>query len=329
MDTSLMVARERGSWIRRLAAALGAAMVVASAGIAACSGDMLAPQAPNSVAVPMDGNGRGALALGDAGEFHNSFLDFVFPRMKTAVARGKGRAELCVVIARAMRDFVVARKVGVSPNLIRDDIAGGDCVSGKGANGIGAPRLALAVDDVPVSELDVITAEIALAAAENLPVSTLSSIVNDRVAYARAYLPTEEADIVAAAGEIAVSSATYWDQNYAWQEQSLLEEAGLIEALSRIPGNGGDALRLRASTSMSGLLTPPDRRSDGWLTDIENSSWYPKARKVAVADISGAVRGGISGWRGGWQGVVAGAAIEGGAASAGGLIREVFKPWTK
>lgn len=326
MDTRLTVANA-GRWrIWRLIAAVGAAAAVASVGISACADETLAPPGSSSTAGPAD---RGAVGLENAGEFHNSFLDFAFPRVRAAVGQGKSRAQLCIVIAQAMRDFVVARRVGVNPSLIRDDIAGGDCISETSrAGGPGRPRLALATDDVPVGELDVIVSELAYVSAENLPPSTIASVANDKVAYARAHLPPEEADIVAATAEIAVSSAIYWDDNYAYQEQRLLQEAGLTTALARMDRDS-PRLSTSASPGPRGLLAPPERRSDGWLTDIENSSWYPKARKVAVADISGALKGGINGWRGGWQGVVAGAAIEGGAASAGGLLREVFKPWTR
>ncbi len=329
MGIRMTVAQASRSRVLRIIAALGAAAVIASVGITACSGDALAPLSKNSAVVANQDGAGGKLSLESAGQFHNSFLDFVFPRMRSAVARGKRRAELCVVIAQAMRDFVVARNLGVNPGLIRNDIAGGECVSEKFARPFPGARLSLATDDVPVGELDIIVGEIALAAAENLPLSTLAGLIDGKVAYARAYLPAEEADVVAATAEIALSSASYWDQNYAYQERLLLEAAGLTQALTR---SGGDSPRISASRSAaprSGLIAPPARRSDDWMTDIENSSWYPKARKVAVSDIGGAVRGGISGWRGGWQGVVAGAAIEGGAASAGGFLREVFKPWTR
>lgn len=329
MDTRLTVANA-GRWrIWRLIAAVGAVAAVASVGISACTDDAVAPLASISPAVPAEYGRREALTIENVGEFHNSFLDFAFPRVRAAVGQGKSRAQLCVVIAQAMRDFVVARRVGVNPSLIRDDIAGGDCVSEISRAGVpGRPRLALATDDVPVGELDVIVSELAYMSAENLPPATIASVVNDKVAYARAYLPPEEADIVAATGEIVVSSAGYWDDNYAYQEQLLLEEVGLTTPLASVDR---DSPRFSASASQGArdLFAPPERRSDGWLTNIENSSWYPKARKVAVADISGAVKGGINGWRGGWQGIVAGAAIEGGAASAGGLLKEVFRPWTK
>lgn len=329
MDARLAVAIA-GRWrIWRLIAALGAVAAVASVGISACADDGVAPLASSSAAVPADHGPRGTLTIENVGEFHNSFLDFAFPRVRAAVGQGKRRTQLCAVIAQAMRDFVVARRVGVNPNLIRDDVAGADCVAETGrAGGPGRPRLALATDDVPVGELDIIVSELAYLSAENLPASTIASVANDKVAYARAYLPPEEADIVAATAEIAVSSASYWDDNYAYQEQLLLEEAGLTTALARV-GRYSPRVSAAPAAPSQGLLAPPERRSDGWLTDIENSSWYPKARKVAVADIGGAVRGGISGWRGGWQGIVAGAAIEGGAASAGGFLREVFKPWSK
>lgn len=329
MDTRLTVATA-GRWrIWRLIAALGAVAALASVGISACADDGVAPLASSSAAVPADHGPRGTLALDNIGEFHNSFLDFAFPRVRAAVGQGKSQGQLCAVIAQAMREFVVARRIGVNPDFIRDDIAGGDCVAETSrGGGPGRPRLSLASDDVPVGELDIIVSELAYVSAENLPVSTIASVANDKVAYARAFLPPEEADIVAATAEIAVSSAGYWDENYAYQEQLLLEEAGLTTALERA-GRYSPRFSAAPSQASSGLLAPPDRRSDDWLTDIENSSWYPKARKVAVADIGGAVKGGISGWRGGWQGIVAGAAIEGGAASAGGLLREVFKPWTK
>lgn len=329
MVTKLAVAIA-GRWrVWRLIAALGAVAALASVGISACTDAGLGPLAASSSAVPADHGPRGALGIENVGEFHNSFLDFAFPRMQAAVGQGRSRGQLCAVIAQAMRDFVVARRIGVNPGLIRDDIAGGDCVAEAGrSGGPGQPRLALATDDVPVGELDIIVSELAYVSAENLPASTIASVANDKVAYARAYLPPEEADIVAATAEIAVNSSIYWDENYAYQEQILLEEAGLTTALARAERNSP---RLSAAPlqGLRGLLAPPERRSDGWLTEIENSSWYPKARKVAVADIAGAVKGGISGWRGGWQGIVAGAAIEGGAASAGGLLREVFKPWSK
>ncbi len=329
MNARLTVATA-GRWrIWRLIAALGAIAVVASVGISACADDALAPRTSSSAAVPAThGSGR-TLGLENVGEFHNSFLDFAFPRLRAAVGRGESQGQLCAVIAQAMRDFVVARGIGVNPALIRDDVAGGDCVAeARTAGGPGRPRLSLATDGVPVGELDIIVSELAYVSAENLPVSTIASVANDKVAYARAYLPPEEADIVAATAEIAVSSASYWDENYSYQEQILLEEAGLTTALAR---TGRDSPRLAASAGPAarGLLAPTERRSDDWLTDIDKSSWYPKARKVAVADIAGAVKGGIGGWRGGWQGIVAGAAIEGGSASAAGLLREVFKPWTK
>lgn len=329
MQTRLTVARA-GRWrIWRHIAAWGAAAVVASVGIAACSDDPLAP-VPASPAAAPDPGPRGELSLENVGEFHNSFLDFAFPRMRFAVANGKSRADLCVVIAQAMRDFVAARRLAINPGAIRNDIAGGDCVSERAVSDPrGGPRMALAVNDVPVGELDIIVAEIAFAAAENLPLSSLSSVVNDKVAYARAYLPAEEADIVAATGEVALSSAGYWDDNFAYQEQALLEEAGLTEAMSR---GGADTPRIapnRTATTSSQSLAPPSARSDDWLTDIENHTWYPRARKVVAADIQGAVKGGISGWKGGLRGIVTGAAVEAGAASAGGFIREVFKPWSR
>lgn len=331
MDTRLTVATAARWRVWRLIAALGACAAVASVGISACADEGVAPLTSSAAGVPANHGPHSALGLDNIGEFHNSFLDFAFPRMRAAVAQGRNQAQLCAVIAQAMREFVVVRRIGVDPGLIRDDVAGGDCVAQTDrvrAGGPGQPRLALATDDVPVGELDIIVSELAYVSAENLPTSTIASVANDKVAYARAHLPLEEADIVAATAEIAVSSSIYWDENYAYQEQILLEEAGLTTALARV---GRESPRLSAAPlqGLKGLLAPPERRSDDWLTDIENSSWYPKARKVAVADIGGAVRGGLSGWRGGWQGIVAGAAIEGGAASAGGLIREVFKPWSK
>lgn len=329
MGTWLTVAHALRSRMWKLVAALGTVAIVASVGITACAEQPVAPLASSAAAIPAGGRAGGQLSLENVGEFHNSFLDFAFPRLRTAVARGKGRAELCVVIAQAMRDFVAARKLGIKPSSIRDDIAGGECVANNFTEKLNGPRFALAVDDVPIGDLDVLVSEIAMLTAENLPVSTLTAVINDKVAYARAYFPAEEADIVAATGEIALSSASYWDGNYASQEKILLQEAGLVEALSRVPNEPVGISASRSSARMNGMFTPPDRRSDGWLTDIENNSRYPRARKVAVADISGAVRGGISGWRGGWQGIVAGAAIEGGAASAGGFLREVFKPWSK
>lgn len=327
MGTWLTVAHALRSRMWRLVAALGTVAVVASVGVAACTEHPVAPLASSAAAIPAGGRASGELSLGNIGEFHNSFLDFAFPRLRAAVARGKGRAEMCVVIAQAMRDFVAARKVGIKPSSIRDDIAGGECVVDNFTEKLNGPRMALAADGVPIGELDILVGEIAMLTAENLPISTLAEVINDKVAYARANFPAEEADIVAATGQIALSSTSYWDSNYATQEQIVLEEAGLVAALSRVPNEPGGISAGRFSVNR--MLTPPDRRSDGWLTDIENSSWYPRARKVAVADISGAVHGGISGWQGGWQGIVAGAAIAGGAASAGGFLREVFKPWSK
>ena len=297
---------------RHSVVALVSAMTLAAAGtLAACSGERIEPTAPAGAS---SDDGRSVLlpvSARDAGSLHNEFLAFAFPRIRDAVAAGADHGRACRVIAQAMREFVVARRLAVNPRTIRDDVAGGRCAGSReraptGEGGQPQARPSLADDGIPVPELEPIVTEMAAAVEMGWSREDLATLFDHKVAYARAHLPEAEAEVVVAAASVGLSSVDYWDVNYQSHEEELL--AAL---------DGADYSR--AAEGESGLTKQPAGRSDARLTPRFSSFWA-KARTVGKADLIGGVRGGIKGISGGWAGIGAGALVEGGAASAGALV---------
>lgn len=308
--------RARGRWkeVGRHTSAILATLAIAASTLAlACGGDALAPIATDEISADRKPAGLGPLDARTVGAYHNAFLDFAYPRLLDAVRRGADHGRICKVIAQAMRDFVVARNIPTDPASIGDDVAGGRCAGSRDRKP--GARFSLAGDGTPVPELDAVIAEMSYAVESGGTHAELATLFEQKIAYARANFPEAEAEIVAAAASVGLSSVEYWDANYSTQEQELLD-ATSAETYNRIdldapsiPGSGPSFSR--------DLIAPPGTRLD--------DSWWSKARKVGVSDLAGAVRGGIKGWSGGLQGIATGAAIEGGAASAGTLIAEVLQ----
>ncbi len=115
--------------------------------------------------------------------------------------------------------------------------------------------------------------------------------------------------MIAAAASVGLSSVEYWNANYVPQYEALSTERESV-AYNRLPG---DALLLFRNGGHTRSAPP-----------VARFSWRASAGRVGVADLKGAVHGGISGIRGGWSGVLAGAVIEGGGKSAGALLAELF-----
>ncbi|MEO6332002.1 MAG: hypothetical protein ABIV11_07580 [Gemmatimonadaceae bacterium] len=301
------------AWSRRrdlrghLAAILAALAIAASGAVIACGDDGVAPVPPGEISAARNHKALGPLNARNAGAYHNAFLDFAFPRMLDAVARGADERKICKVIAQAMRDFVVSRKIAVNPASIGDDVAGGKCATSRDSKP--GARLSLAGDGTPIPELDAVIAEMSYAIEAGSSLGELTTLFDQKVAYARANFPEAEAEVVAAAASTGLSSVEYWDANYAPQAQSLLD------AQPKTYNRGGaDAptISMNRSPLTRALLAPPGGRLDG--------SFWSAARKVGLADLGGAVKGGIKGWSGGLHGIAVGAAVEGGATSAGALI---------
>ncbi|MEX1185600.1 MAG: hypothetical protein WEA80_03340 [Gemmatimonadaceae bacterium] len=308
--------RARGRWreVGRHTSAILAALAIAASTLAlACGGDALAPIANDEISAAKNPPGLGPLDARNVGAYHNAFLDYAYPRLLDAVRHGADQRRICKVIAQAMRDFVVARNIPADPASIRDDVAGGRC-AGLRHRKPGA-RFSLAGDGTPIPELDALISEMAYAVESGVSQAEIATLFEQKVAYARANFPEAEAEVVVAAASVGLSSVEYWEANYSTQEQGLLD-AMSAETYNRIEL---DAPRIPDSGSSFSrdLIAPPGTRLDG--------SFWSKARKVGVSDLAGAVKGGIKGWSGGWQGIAAGAAIEGGAASAGTLISIVLQ----
>ena len=296
---------------RSLVAVLSAVTLVATGTVAACGGERSEPTAPAAAAAEADRARFLSVSARDAGPLHNEFLAFAFPKIRNAVASGADHGRTCRVIAQAMREFVVARRLDVNPRTIPDDVAGGRCAGSHertpiGGGGQPQARPSLTDDGVPVPELDPIVAEMASAVEMGWSREDLTILFDQKVAYARAHLPEAEAEVVVAAASVGLSSVDYWDANYQAHEDELL--GALDEAAY-------------SSASFSGALDRalPPTRSDARLTPRFSSFWA-KARLVGKADLIGGVRGGIKGISGGWAGIGAGALVEGGAASGGALV---------
>lgn len=288
-------------WITTVLAAI--AIVVSGAAVA-CSDSPVGPDTP-SVDIATEKRGFGPLTAATIGAYHNAFLDFSFPRVRQALAEGGGEQGACRAIAQAMREFIVANRIDADPRDVRDDLGGGRCR----ASGRGNPAFSLSTDGSPSPEFEAVVNEMAYAVEIGLSTAELSPMFEQKVAYARANLDPAEADVIAAAASVGLSSVDYWNANYEIQLEEL-RAAMDQEAYARIPAQGSMNLALRKA------LVVPDARL---------FSWKLAAARVAVADLKGAVHGGISGIRGGWQGILAGAAIEGGGKSAGALIAELIK----
>lgn len=282
--------------------------IAASGFVLACSDGLTAPgSAPADAA---GGTPAVTITSANVGFYHNQFLDFSFPAVRAAAAAGADHARLCRVIAQAMRDFVTARKLPIDPSTIRDDIAGGSCVSSLARGEKTGPRKSIADDGVPVSGMDAIVAEMSYAVESGQSYAELSALFNDRIAYARANFPEAEAEVVAIAASVGLSSVEYWDANYQTQEAELL--AAKSSEVYSLSDPGSATLSAAGLGSSRTLISAPSRRRE--------FEWKSLARKVGASDLSGAVKGAIKGWSGGWQGMGIAALVEGGAASAGALI---------
>lgn len=282
--------------------------LVVSGTIVACSDSPVAPdttlEAINEIR-PL-----GPLTVATAGEYHNAFLDYSFPRVRKALANGGGEQAGCRAIAQAMREFVVAVRIPADPHAIGDQIAGGRCSQSSARKPDPGGRFSLAGDGTPSPGFDEMVAEMEYAVDAGYSVSTLTGLFDQKVAYARANFPTEEADVIAAAASVGISSVEYWNANYETQLAQLKAE---MEATATGP----------IATNPLGRSRRHDER---WFTPpTEIRPWKAAAIRVAKADLKGAVHGGISGIRGGWQGVLTGAVVEGGSKSAGALLAELFK----
>lgn len=281
------------------------ALAILSAGaVVACSERVTAPALFSAVAPARELSSLGALTAANAGAYHNAFLDFSFPKVHKAVSKGASHAQACRIIAQAMREFILAYRLGEDPRNVGDDIAGARCPVGrKGAT------FALGTDGAPSPEFDAITNEMGYAVESGLSASELAPLFDQKVAYARSSLDPTEADVIEAAASVGLSSVDYWSANYETQLQELRTAMG-VESYSRAPVDGPLSL-----TPAEALIIQQNPRF----------SWRAGAARVGLADLKGAVHGGISGIRGGWSGILAGAVIEGGGKSAGALIAELFK----
>lgn len=293
----------------RVSASLLVPLAIAASGVVlACSDGLTAPGAWE--ANTARGDPAVVITSENVGAYHNQFLDFSFPAVRAATAAGANHAGLCRVIAQAMRDFVSQKKLAVDPSTIGDDIAGGRCVSSLARGDKQSPRKSIADDGVPVSGMDVIVAEMSYAVESGLSRAELAAMFSDRVAYARANFPEAEAEVVATAASVGLSSVEYWDANYQAQEAELL--AAKSSEFYNLADAGSATLSAAVLGSSRSLIAPPSGRRE--------FEWRSLARKVGASDLSGAVKGAIKGWGGGLHGMGVGALVEGGAASAGALI---------
>lgn len=298
---------------RALVVVLSALTLGAAGTLAACGGERIEPTAPGGAASAAGGIGFRPVSAREAGPLHNEFLAFAFPRIRRAIASGADHGRACKVIAQAMREFVVSRRLDINPRTIADDVAGGRCAGSRergpvGGDGHPEARLSLAGDGTPVPELEPIVAEMAAAVELGWSRGDLTTLFDQKVAYARAHLPEAEAEVVVATASVGLSSVDYWDVNYQTHEDELL--AALDQAVYNRGTVGEPAIPTGTSRGNDARLTPV----------IRFSSFWSKARAVAKADLIGAVRGGIKGVSGGAPGIGTGALVEGGAASAGALI---------
>lgn len=296
---------ERGNRRGLVTWALAALLVAAGGTAIACSDSVVDPISAPTALAAQQVKAFGPLNAANAGAYHNAFLDFSFPKVKKAISKGADHRQACKVIAQAMREFIVAYRLEADPREVGDDIAGARCASAGGKG----PRFALGTDGTPSPELEAVTNEMAYAVEAGLSAAELSPLFEQKVAYARANLDAAEAEVVAAAASVGLSSVGYWDTNYEPQLEQLKA------------GSDGEAAYNNTPVHAAGELWP----ADALIIPETPRFWRAGAARVAVADLKGAVHGGISGARGGLQGVLIGAAIEGGAKSAGALIAELFR----
>lgn len=288
-----------------ITAVITALAMVAGGAAMACSDAVTAPPASSAIAAANELRALGPLTAANVGAYHNAFLDFSFPRVREAFRKRADHQQLCRAVAQAMRDFILAYRLDADPTTVGDNIAGARCAS----TGRKGPAYSLGTDGMPSPEFDAVINEMAYAVEIGLAPSELSPLFEQKVAYARANLDSAEADVVAAAASVGLSSVEYWNANYETQLEALRAEMN-VEAYALIPISASGDLAPREA-----LLVPESPRF----------SWKLGAARVGLADLKGAVHGGISGIRGGWQGVLAGALIEGGGKSAGALIAELIK----
>lgn len=286
-------------------ASLAGLAVLVSAVVVACSDHAVEPVGVSISPAASIGK-LGPLTAASAGAYHNAFLDFSFPRVRQAMSQRADHALGCRVIAQAMRDFVVLHKLPVHPSAIGDAIAGGRC-AGRRSTASNA-SFWLADDGITTPEFDAVVAEMEYAVEAGLPQSDIAALFDRKVAYARTYFPAMDADVIEAAASVGFSSVQYWEANY--ETQYALLKLELEAAYSRLPDGAIGPLAARTEP----LHAPPQAPL----------LWRRAAGRVGLADLRGAVHGGISGARGGWQGALAGAVIEGGARSAGALLDELF-----
>lgn len=291
---------------RRVASVLTALAIVASGAVIACGDMLVGPDKTPPTAQTAHARGNGPLTVENVGAYHNAFLDFSFPKVRDAIRNGADHARACKVIAQAMREFVVANRLGVDPRGIGDDIAGTRCSSRERA-----PKFSLADDGTTTPEFDAVIAEMTYAVDAGQSVAELSALFDSKVAYARANFPDAEAEVIAAAASVGLSSVEYWDSNYTTQYELLAAERDAQATYNRLPVGASTLSGTRGAVA----LAPPNAPV----------FWRAAAIRVGGADLRGAIHGGISGIRGGWAGVLAGAVIEGGGKSAGALIAELFK----
>ena len=284
---------------------VAALAIVASGAVVACSERVTAPDLFSTVAPARELATLGPLTVANVGAYHNAFLDFSFPRVKKAVGNGADHKQACRVIAQAMREFILAYRLDADPRHVGDDIAGARCPAAS-RNG---PVFSLGTDDTPSPEFDAVTFEMVSAVESGLSAAELSPLFEEKVAYARANLDPAEAEVIAAAASVGLSSVEYWTTNYEPQMEQLLAAINQ-ETYNRIP------LRASANVIPNAALLIPEAPRFGW---------WDGAVRVGAADLKGAIHGGISGFRGTWQSAAIGAAIEGGGKSAGALIKELLK----
>lgn len=298
-----------------ITAAVASLVIAASGAMVACTGETFSgPLPPDEISAARGGNGSGGFDAKSIGRFHNEFLDFSFPRVLKAVAQGADEQKVCKVIAQAMRDFVVSRNIPRKVASIGDEIAGGKCAT-KGGNPKNGASFSLAGDGTPLADVDAVVAEMSYAIEAGYAIGDLAALFDQKVAYARANFPEAEAEVIASAASVGLSSVEYWDANYEAQAAQLLEaKSNGTYSLGEI---GSPTIAAGRSVLARNLVAPPDRRHD--------YTWRSIARKVGVSDLAGAVKGGIKGWSGGLPGIGAGAMVEGGAASAGALIAAVLQ----
>ncbi len=295
----------------KVAALLAGIAIVASGTIIACSDSPVAPEASPHPFAAKEARALGPLTIASAGSYHNAFLDFSFPKVRSAIRAGSDHKRACKVIAQAMREFVVEHRIGVDPRSIGDEIAGARCGGASGRKADPAGRFTLAGDGTTSVEFDAVVQEMGYAVGAGYSPTDLSALFDQKVAYALANFPAEEAEVIAAAASVGLSSVEYWNANYETQFVQL-QEAMQPVAYNRLPVN---EYALPGNRGARILVAPP--------ADIR--AWRAAAARIGIADLKGAVHGGITGSRGGWQGAAAGAAIEGGARSAGALLNELFK----